>query len=75
MSPGFLGFRGKARSTFESQRRESLPLRLSERRRLFWFDDNDRIRMSVFVILGGGVVRIEQAFAVYQELVSVLAGR
>src|SRR6185295_4399045 len=43
--------------------------------RLFRLDDDYRISMSVSVIFGSGVVRIEQPDTVYQEPVSVLAGR
>ena len=47
----------------------------AKRQRLFWLDDDYRISMSVSVIFGGGVGRIVQPYTIYQELVSVLAGR
>src|ERR1041384_6864314 len=68
------GFVGSTLNSCEtSSGRLRLPL--SQRQPLSWLDDDYRIKMSLSVIFGGGVRRIVEPYAVYQELVSILAGR
>ena len=41
---------------------------------LFWFDDDNRIDMTLPVIFSSGVGRIEQSHAINQKSIGVLAG-